>query len=142
MGRPSIKTVAVLNEILERLSAGEPLAQICRDEHMPSVRVIYDWLEDDAEFSAAYARARVAGHDIIATQTMAIADEPPPLTAQGSTDSGAVQHAKLRIWTRMQLLAKWDPKRYGERVELAGSKDAPLTVQILRVGDDQGKGNG
>lgn len=142
MGRPSIQTTAMVDEIMERVANGEPLRQILRDPGMPHWTTFYDWLEGDATLSLRFARARETGYDVIAQDALKIADEPAPLTAQGSTDGGAVQHAKLRIETRLKLLAKWDPKRYGDRVELAGDAKAPLTVQIVRVGDDQGKGNG
>lgn len=103
---------------------------------MPALRTFYGWMERDAELSARFARAREAGFDVIAASTLEIADQPPPTTAFGNIDGGAVQHAKLRIETRLKLLAKWDPKRYGDRVELAGDANAPLTVQVVRLGGD------
>jgi hypothetical protein len=39
-----------------------------------------------------------------------------------------VQRSKLRIETRLKLLAKWNPKKYGERVAVAGDADSPLKV--------------
>jgi hypothetical protein len=42
-----------------------------------------------------------------------------------------VQRAKLRIDTRLKLLSKWDPKRYGEKLALGQADDlAPLMVVI------------
>ncbi len=140
-GRPSTFTSERFDEIIERLSAGEPLAAICRDDHMPGLTTVYDWMRKDESgaLSERFARAREAGFDMIAQDTLRIADEPPPITEHGSTDGGAVQHAKLRIETRLKLLAKWDPKRYGDRLELAGDAKAPLTVQVVRLGE-QGDG--
>jgi hypothetical protein len=43
----------------------------------------------------------------------------------GGIDGGDVQNRKLRIETRLKLLAKWDPKRYGERVAVGGAEDMP-----------------
>lgn len=137
MGGLSKMTTALCDEIVQRLSEGQPLAHICRDEHMPGLRTVYDWMEADESFAARIAHARVAGHDVIATGTLAIADEPPPVDANGKTDAGFVAWQKNRIWTRMQLLAKWDPKRYGDKLELSGNKDAPLTVQVVRLGDSE-----
>jgi hypothetical protein len=44
----------------------------------------------------------------------------------------------LRIETRLKLLAKWDPKRYGERLhsEVTGVDGGPLQIQIVRFSDD------
>ena len=37
-------------------------------------------------------------------------------------------HRKLQIETRLKLLAKWNPKKYGERTTLAGDKENPLQI--------------
>ncbi len=37
---------------------------------------------------------------------------------------------RVRIDTRKWLLSKMAPKRYGDRLELAGDKDNPLEVNI------------
>ena len=37
-------------------------------------------------------------------------------------------HRKLQIETRLKLLAKWNPKKYGDRTTLAGDPEAPLQV--------------
>ena len=34
-------------------------------------------------------------------------------------------HRKLQIETRLKLLSKWDPKRFGDRVALTGADNAP-----------------
>jgi hypothetical protein len=38
-------------------------------------------------------------------------------------------HRKLQIETRLKLLAKWNPKKYGERLTHAGDADNPVAVQ-------------
>lgn len=111
---------------------GEPLAQICRDDHMPSDKTVRNWMTDDAEITSAIARARVNGFDYLASECLEIAEERPERTPSGSIDTGSVQHAKLRIETRLKLLAKWDPKRYGEKLELSGDSDNPLTIQTIK----------
>lgn len=128
-GRPELYTPELADEVIERLSAGEPLAQICRSEHIPALRTVNRWTETNPEFLARFARARADGFDQIALQTLNIADETPPTTQNGGTDSGWVQYAKVRIDTRLKLLAKWDPKRYGERLALAGDETAPVRVE-------------
>jgi len=130
-GRPEVYTDALADEVIERLSAGEPLAQICRSEHIPALRTVRRWTEQNPEFLARFARARADGFDQIALQTLHIADETPPTTQTGGTDSGWVQHAKVRIETRLKLLAKWDPKRYGERLALAGDAENPVAIQRI-----------
>lgn len=141
-GRPTIRTDAIVDDILARLSKGETLASICRTEGYPSTRTWYDWTEGDADLSARFARAREAGFDVIAEQALEIADqEPEYATSEGGSrvDQGEVAHRKLRIETRLKLLAKWDPKRYGDKLELAGDAKAPLTVHVVKLTEEGAK---
>jgi hypothetical protein len=38
-------------------------------------------------------------------------------------------HRKLRIETRLKLLAKWNPKKYGDKVQVGGDAENPLKVE-------------
>ena len=110
MGRPSKFTHAISEEIIERLSEGEPLAQICRSEGMPHRSVFYDWMETRPELSRRFARAREEGEDMIALDCLNIADDNGKDTriledGKEITDGDVVQRAKLRIDTRLKLLA-------------------------------------
>lgn len=133
MGRTSTYTPELHVEICERLSKGEPLAVICRDEHMPAVRTVSDWKAANTTFSADFARARDDGFDALAAQCMEIADDARHdwvLTKKGTIlDEAAVGRAKLQVETRLKLLAKWDPKRYGEMQKIEHSGE--LTVRSL-----------
>lgn len=131
-GRPSKFTPAIAQEIADRLSKGEPLAQICRDEHMPSVTTISTWKANDKDFSESIARAREEGFDAIADECLKIADDSSNdymLKKEGEDyarlNAEHVQRSKLRVETRLKLLAKWDPKRYGEKLAIGGADDLP-----------------
>lgn len=129
IGRPSKFTQEIADEICNRLSQGEPLAQICRDEHMPSVATVGNWKAADEVLSSAIARAREEGFDAIALQCLEIADETSRDTVITDTGERAnsewISRSKLRVETRLKLLAKWDPKRYGERLAIGGADDMP-----------------
>ena len=138
MGRPSKYTPELAKEICERLANGEPLRQICRDDHMPSWVAIYDWMVRDdklgdqgAGLSLAIARAREVGQDAMAERAyLEMYQEPERILSEGGgrIDSGYVQLVKARAEITLKLLAKWNPKRYGDRVELTGDKDNPLHI--------------
>ena len=103
---------------------------------MPSWTKVYDWMIKDEQFSERIAQARARGHDAIAETALEIADEPPPSDATGKSDAGYVAWQKNRIWTRMQLLAKWSPKKYGERTQHEHSGKLSLEGLIAASNDD------
>ena len=59
MGRPSICSEELVDEICNRLSEGESLLRICKDEHMPARRTIERWILDPRheDFCRRYMRA-------------------------------------------------------------------------------------
>lgn len=124
-GRPSSYTPAIGEQIAERLSLGEPLAQICRDEGMPHDNTVRSWMAANQAFSGVIARARELGYDVLAAECLKIADTPLEGEETTTKPNGDVEvkrgdmlgHRKLQIETRLKLLAKWDPKRYGEKLE-------------------------
>jgi hypothetical protein len=134
LGRPSSFTQEIADEICARLAKGEPLASICRDEHMPAVRTISGWKDQSEAFKADFARAREEGFDKIAADCLDIADETAFDTIQGENGDRAntewISRSKLRIETRLKLLAKWDPKRYGDKVDVnhGGQDGNPLNM--------------
>lgn len=137
MARNANNTTEKENQIIEYVSNGIPLAQAVKKVGI-GLTTWYDWTYKDPVLAERFARARISGHEIIATQTLEIADESPPLTDRGSIDPGFVSWQKNRIWTRMQLLSKWDPKRYGDKLTVAGDQDSPLKIEkIERVIVDQ-----
>lgn len=131
-GRPSTFTQEVADEICERLSQGEPLRQICRDERMPAWQTVYGWKAAHEDFSKRIAGAREAGFDAIAEECLEIADETAFDTVIGENGDRAnsewISRSKLRVETRLKLLAKWDPKRYGDKItnELTGPGGGPV----------------
>ncbi len=110
-------------QICERLAKGEPLAVICRDIGIPR-RTVNQWRQDDAEIAAMFDDARDDGFDTIANECLGIADDSTGdwMTQRRGREevevvnAEAVGRSKLRVDTRLKLLAKWDPRRYGEKL--------------------------
>jgi|688.fasta_scaffold950579_1 hypothetical protein len=128
----------IAKEILERLAKGEPLAVICRDDFLCNAETWRRWCDADEKLAIAYARAREDGFDAIAIECLDIADATGNDTKR--TQDGAeicnsewISRSKLRVETRLKLLAKWDPKRYGEKLAVGGSDEMPPIQQELTV---------
>lgn len=128
--------------ICEQLSEGIPLREICRQPNMPAWRTVYDWMYQDEDLAAAIAYARDLGYDAIAEDCLKISDNPlyGEEVTESEGDDGAktktikkidmLGHRKLQVDTRLKLLAKFNPKKYGDRVALAGDANAPLRVEV------------
>lgn len=137
------RTPEVVEEVLRRLSDGEPLRHILRsDPKFPERSVWGDWCRADPELQARHNTARDEGFDAIATDCLDIADETSRDTKTVTTEGGSrevqdtewISRSKLRIETRLKLLAKWDPRRYGEKLAIGGADDLP---PLKTMSDDQ-----
>ena len=129
-------------EICARIADGEPLRAITREEGMPQWRTVYTWLDEDPEFKARFAGARDIGFDAIAEEALEIANTPCEgvKTEYGPMGKKEVHedmlgHRKLQIETRLKLLAKWSPKKYGERVDHTSSDGSlsprPTVIELV-----------
>lgn len=145
---PTTYTQAIADDICARLSEGEPLRHICKTEGYPAVRTVSDWRKAHPDFDAAYLEARDAGFDAIADDCMEIADDGSrdytvDKDGREVVDHDHIQRSKLRVDTRLKLLAKWDPRRYGDKIDLnhGGTVATSMTVRFIDPAgpDDSGR---
>lgn len=125
-------------EILARLSEGEPLRAILRSDpaRFPSKSVFYAWMAGDDDLKARFLKAREEGADALAEECLEIADDARNdwMERQGEgpqLNGEHVQRSKLRIYTRLQLLAKWFPQRYGDKVAMEHTGPGGGPVQTV-----------
>lgn len=133
IGRPTKRNDEVVARIIEGLRKGTPLTIICGADDMPATSTVYDWASGDEALSGAIARAREEGFDQIAIDALSIIDSDPERMATevgDKVDPAFVQHQKNRVETRLKLLAKWDPKRYGEMIKHAGADGGPMAIVV------------
>jgi len=135
---------AIADQICELICEGKPLKPICRMDGMPCWRTVYNWINDVPEFAKAMEEARRLGARAIAEEALEIADTPMEgievtIDKDGRTEKHAdmLGHRKLQIETRLKLLAKWHPREYGDKLELAGNAEAPLQVVVQRLTDEK-----
>lgn len=133
----SLNTPQLQEELLDWIASGKTLRAFCRQEGKPAWRTVYDWLAADEDFAARIARARDIGADAIAEEALQIADTPQEGVTT-TTDALGVKevredmlgHRKLQVDTRLKLLAKWNPKKYGEKIDhtLGAPGGGPLVI--------------
>jgi predicted DNA-binding transcriptional regulator AlpA len=147
-GRPLGDTLFPNKEKLKErvvawLSEGRTLKDFCRQEETPSYATIYRWIDEDKQFARHFAHAREMGHDVIAEEALQIADNMhmgrKVVTHSGGdegddamtvTEEDMLGHRKLQIETRLKLLAKWNPKKYGDATTIRGDDTAPLVAEV------------
>ena len=107
-GTPKRKRdVAFLNEmpselIFSMVEAGKSIAEICINLGI-SKRALDDWIEEN-DHGAMITRARARAADLMACETLSIAD--------GMDDANPTKPT-VRIRTRQWLAERWDQKTYG-----------------------------
>lgn len=139
MAKPSLYTPEVAEAILSRIAEGEPLNWICRDPGMPAPRTVRDWRKNIAGFEDLYRDARDAGFDAIASRArLTLRGEKGEL---GGESTGDIARDKAIAEFDLKLLAKWDPRRYGDSLALKHSGHLTLEqlVQQSQTGGNPGE---
>lgn len=101
----------VWEHVLQRISAGETLTSICKDEVMPEYKRLLGWIHAEEERKNRYYLAREIGAERVEDQILDIADGLDNVMED-------VQRSALRITSRKWLLGVWNRKRYGETTNL------------------------
>lgn len=109
----------IMDLIIERLASGESLRSICLSDGMPNRSTVMRWLDDNEAFATKYARAKDIGFD-----------ERAEKLAEDIEVEEDVQRAKLKFEYGRWYLSKLAPKRYGERLALAGDDSSPLNITV------------
>lgn len=119
-GRPTIYKDELAYKICEKLSEGISLKKTCEELEI-GYSTVRQWLidGDKEDFQALSARAKEIGRDALGDDCIAIADDPK-LTPNDK---------RIRIDTRLRLLGKWDPAKWGDKTQLTGA-DGRGPVQV------------
>lgn len=142
VGRPPEYTKEIGAEILRRFAGGETILQICADEAMPHRSTVYRWIAGDkpehAEFRREYAPASIAHALALADETLEIADDTANDTITKTSNNGEheyevanteyIARSRLRVETRLKLMAKRAPAMFGETMQLAGPGGGAIEI--------------
>jgi len=123
MGRPSLKTQELVDELLSRLILCDSgLEGVCKADDMPSALTVLRWVREDEEFRKEYVRAREGAGEIQAFRAMnAAINADDPQKARLEYDA--------RKWAAGKLHGKW----YGDSTTLKGDADSPLAVAVQAI---------
>lgn len=115
----------ICEEIIELLSQGYNLTEICNRKGMPDRVSVWRWSKNNEELATSIARARDTGWDVRAERAV--------IAAQNAEDP---QKARLAFDAERWYLAKMNPERYSERIrnEHSGPGGKPIETKHS-VGD-------
>lgn len=152
VGRPSIFTKELSDKICDQLAEGISLRTVCLADDMPDKATVFRWLRTNKEFCDQYTRAKEESADAMAEDVLDIADDGRndwmTITKGNNSfdvpDREVLQRSKLRVDTRIWLMSKMKPKKYGEKLDLSNNgKDLPtplLNVLYNNNGNSQNSG--
>jgi transcriptional regulator with XRE-family HTH domain len=118
-----------ITTICGRIAEAEFLSDIAKDAGV-SISTLSNWLNSDDNYKM-YVRARESQADKHAEDILRIADDGLNDTQTDDDGNVIVNHdhiarSRLRVDSRKWLAAKMAPRRYGEKLELAGDKENPI----------------
>lgn len=137
IGRPSVYTKEKGDAVIALLEQGVWITEACRQMNVALSSWIR-WVHDDVDdLSERSARAREQCYDVMAMDTLRIADELPLIQPiSGALDGASVQHKRLQIDTRFRLLSKLCPDRYSDRTKIEHSGKIGLEDLITGASDE------
>jgi hypothetical protein len=124
--------------ICARIAEGNSLRSICREENMPDISTVFLWLGKHPAFVEQYTRAREEQAESHADEIVDIADATPEFEEIRDREgnivdmklhSAYVQWQKNRIDARKWVASKLKPKKYGDRIAVAGDAESPIKVE-------------
>jgi len=138
MGRPSLYTLDLSGRLCSYLAMGQSLRTACKQEGMPSIMTVYNWMSKHPEFIEQYTRAKVEAAEAMAEDMLDIADESPTAVETDKDgnvvgtklDSAGIARNRLRVETRKWVASKLKPKKYGDlsKLELTGKDGGAMEV--------------
>lgn len=142
MGRPSAYTPELAAKICEEIATStRSLGAICDEsDELPHPRTAWRWLTQHEEFRQSYSLAREMQQELVAEECIDIADETSNDTITKTSKSGAeyeapnhewISRSALRVSTRLKLMEKLSPKKYGARITqaLTGPDGGPIETR-------------
>lgn len=134
LGRPTDYNTAIAELLCERLSTGKiGLERICSEEGMPGASTVWRWIAKHADFREMYALARGYQSEVMYDDLLTIPNMPLThngeangIPLEGAAAMAEISRRKLVCDNLKFILAKLQPKRFGER------KDINLDVNVRK----------
>lgn len=121
----------LFKKVIKELQIGRPLREILNDSGTPSRTALYDWLDKDKSYQERFARASQLGDEVLFEETLQIARTPmfgetTEYGPKGLTvkKGDMLGHRKLLIETIDKVLARRNPRKYGNKLDVTSDGSA------------------
>lgn len=130
-GRPTTYSVETAKRLCALLAEGKSLRTVCKEEGMPDLSTVFEWIRTHEEFSLQYAMAKAESSEAWHEELADLGDQAIELAQSvDSKASGAVvQAVKLKADNIKWMMSKMKPKKYGEKLDhTTNGKDLPVPI--------------
>lgn len=136
MKRTASEIEVLFKKIIAEIEQGSSLRAALRKYAPLRMSTFHNWLDKDESKQDRYVRATQLRAEAIFEDILSIADENYRDTYVDEngierTDHDVVQRAKLRIDSRKWMLAKMQPTKYGDKLDVTSGNKALAVPAIV-----------
>ena len=125
IGRPSIYSEELAEQICNRIASGQSVRQICELEQFPARSTVMQWLAEKEDFRTKCARARELQADYM---------DDLILEAANACNEENYQSTRVKISAYQWRASKLKPKVYGEKIQQEHSGELGIKVIAIQPG--------
>jgi len=125
LGRPTTYSQDIAVKICRLLAEGNSLRSICEEnDDLPEARTVHYWLVDPSKetFFQQYKRAREIQAEMMYDALIEESEEDV-IVGDDKSDGARVQAQKLKVTTKMWVLSKMLPKKFGDKLDVTSGGD-------------------
>jgi hypothetical protein len=132
-GRPTIYSKELTDNICTLIAQGNSMRSICERKEMPEMQTIWRWLREYKLFSEQYAKATIDRTESQLEELNNLGDTSidEAKLADPKSANAIVQAYKLKADNMKWVMSKMKPKKYGDKLELGGDQDNPITIELV-----------
>jgi hypothetical protein len=133
-GQPTKRTAKIVEEIASRLACGEALTMICMDAHMPGLRTVQTWQNEDPELRVLFNSAREEGAYVLDDVAELIARRIPGVS------TGDYRYDDLLVSVLAQRKRYANRARFGDKQQVEVTHFDPIIIDTMVLKGPGGDG--
>lgn len=132
----------LFDAICLEMAEGASLRSICARDDMPNKRTVLRWIEGNESLQCQYSEAQNLRAEHYFDQILEIADNVRIGSRTTTKSDGEkeivrgdmIERARLQVDARKWVLARMNPKKYGDKFtqELTGDGGGPVVVEVVK----------